>query len=204
MQAEIFAYMFPGMMVMWVFFIAQNVLADIYTERDRKTLMRLMASPVSVMTIVLSKFAHSFALCLLVEFVLIVLTSLVFGVKWGNPFWLLVVILTLNFAITGVLALLYGISKTRSAAEGLTVIVILSLGFLGGGFFPFNEMPALFQRIGEWTINRWAILSIQAVMNAKPLAEISIQILKLFLAGTITLACGVFLMKRRLEAGEGA
>lgn len=196
--------MFPGMMVMWVSFIAQNVLADIYIERDRKTLMRLMASPVSVMTIVLSKFAHCFAFCLLVEFVLIAVTSLVFGVKWGNPIELLMVILMMNFAITGLLALLYGISKTKSAAEGLTVIIILALGFLGGGFFPFNEMPALFQRIGEWTLNRWAIQGIQAVMNAKPVADISVQILKLFLTGMVTLACGVFFLKRRLEAGEGA
>ncbi|MGC9327197.1 MAG: ABC transporter permease [Candidatus Hinthialibacter sp.] len=203
MQSEIFAYLFPGMMVMWVFFIGQTTLSDIYTERDRKTLMRLMAAPVTSMHIVLSKFAHCFLLCVLVEFVLILISTFILGLHWGNPFWLVVTVIMINFALTGVLALLYGAVRHKAAAEGLTVIVILGFGFLSGSFFSFEEMPVLFQRIGEWTVNRWAILGLRSVMNAEPLSQLGWILMKMFLFGFVTMAGGIFLLKRRLEAGEG-
>lgn len=188
---------------MWVFFIGQSTLADLYVERERKTLMRLMATPVTVLQIVLSKYVYCFALSILVEFVLITLTTFVFGIDWGNPCWLLIIIVLINFAMTGVLALIYGISKNKAAADGLSVIVILFLGFLSGSFFPFEEMPAFFQRIGEWTVNRWAILGLRAVMDAKPLMDVWMIGGKLFLAGIITLSGGVFFLRRRLIGGEG-
>ncbi len=203
MQKEIFAYMFPGMMIMWVFFIAQNALADIYNERARKTLMRLMASPVTVNHIVLSKFLYSFTLCLLVEFVLILMTSLVFGIHWGSPFWLLIVVIAINFALTGVLAFLYGLAKSKAAADSLTVIFILFIGFLGGGFFPFEEMPKFFQQIGAWSVNRWAFLGIQAVMQDKSLGDLLTQVYKMLLFGTVTMMAGTMLLKWRFEKGEG-
>lgn len=188
---------------MWVFFIAQNSLADIYNERARKTLMRLMSSPVTVTHIVFSKFLYSFVLCLLVEFVLILVTALVFGIHWGNPFWLLIAVIAINFALTGVLAFLYGISKSKAAADSLTLIFILFFGFLGGSFFPFEEMPKFFQQIGSWTINRWAVLGLQAVMQDKPLADLITQVYKLLLFGTVTMSAGMALLKRRFEKGEG-
>ena len=103
MQKEIFAYLFPGMMVMWVFFIGQTAVADLYVERDKKTLMRLAGTPVTILLIVLSKFAYCFALCLLVEFVLVLVTTFLFGVDWGNPFWVFVVVCSTNFTMTGII-----------------------------------------------------------------------------------------------------
>lgn len=203
MKVEIFSYLFPGMMVMWVFFIANSVMSDIYNEFNNKTLMRMMASPISVTQIVLSKFIHSFMLSLLVEFVLIVLTTLIFGMDWGNPFWLLIAVLAINLAMTGVLAFIHGVSKTKGAADGLSVIVILFLGFLSGCFFPFESMPKLFQQIGEWTVNRWAVLSLQYVMKDKPIPDLWMQLWKLGLAGLVTLSGGVYFLRRRLTRGEG-
>ena len=49
---------------------------------------------------------------------------------------------------------------------------------------------------------RWAIVGLQAVMQSKPLAEIFTPVAKLLSMGLLTLFGGVFLLRRRMNAGE--
>jgi ABC-type multidrug transport system permease subunit len=204
MNEEIFSYMFPGLMLMWVFFIAQNTLADLYEERDNKTLMRLMSTSASVNQIVLGKIIRCFLICFIVEILLVLVTMMLFGIKWGNPFWLTVVACSMNISITGTLALVYGLMKSKDGSNAVIVIVILFTAFMSGSFFPFENMPKFLQNIGEWVFNRWGIVGIRGVMNGSSLDKILPPVMKLFAYGIVTTFLGSWFLKRRMESGEAS
>lgn len=202
MNETVFRYLFPGMMFMWVFFIAQSAMDDINHERSRKTLMRLVATPVTINQIILSKILRCFLLCYIVETILIGFTMVTFGIHWGNLGWQFLVNGACNLAITGVLALIYGLATSKNLADGMIVIFILFSSFLGGAFIPYNEMPPFLREIGEWTIPRWSIVGMQAVMESKPLSEFWLALMKLLGIGIVTTLGGGLILKRRLERGE--
>ncbi|HXK95270.1 MAG: ABC transporter permease [Candidatus Omnitrophica bacterium] len=199
---DIFNYMFPGLMMMWMIFIGQNLMADVYTESERKTLPRMLGTPVNLNQFLVSKIIRCVIVCLMAEGLLMLFTAVVFRVRWGNPFWLILVIVAANLSITGLLAVVYGLAKTKILADAITVVVGLLTAFLGGGMIPFDEMPFLMKAIGSWTFNRWSVQGLQAVMNARPLGEITIPVMKLLLFGFVTTGLGMYWMRRRFQAGR--
>ena len=179
-----------------------NPLVDLYEERDNKTLMRLMSTSASVNQIVLGKIIRCFLICFIVEILLVLVTMMLFGIKWGNPLWLTVVAFTMNMSITGTLALVYGLMKSKDGSNAVILIVVLFTAFMSGSLFPFENMPEFLQKIGEWVFNRWGIVGIRGVMNGLSLDKILPSIVKLFTYGIVTTLLGSWFLKRRMESGE--
>ncbi|MFB3785337.1 MAG: ABC transporter permease [bacterium] len=199
---EIFTYMFPGLMMMWMIFIGQNIMADVYTESERKTLPRMLGTPVTLNQFLLSKIIRCVLVCLIAEGLLIVFTAVVFRVRWGNPFWLILVIGAANLSITGLLAAVYGRAKTKTLADAITVVVALLTSIVGGGMIPYDEMPTFMKTIGAWSFVHWSVQGIQSVMNARPLGETAVPVMKLLLFGAVSISLGIYWMKHRFQAGR--
>ncbi|MEW6236506.1 MAG: ABC transporter permease [Candidatus Omnitrophota bacterium] len=202
MNENIFVYMFPGMMLMWVLFIAQNAMADIYGEQEKKTLQRMQTSPTTVNQIVISKILRCFLLCYISEGLLILFTTFVFGMSWGNLFFQILVMGAVNLAITGLLSLVYSLAKRKTQADAISLVVILFSSMLGGGMVPFEEMPVFMKAIGQWTINRMGAQGIQAIIRSEPLTKIVFPFLYSTVFGLISVMAGMHWFKRRLERGE--
>lgn len=199
---EIFAVIFPSMMIMWIFFIAQNAMADIHEEKNRKTLVRLLATTATINQILISKMLRCFLLCLISESTLIIASWLVFGMSWGNPVTLFLVLCSANLAITGLLALVYALSKSKQRADMICVIVILFSSFAGGGMIPFDQLPGFIQSMGSMTVNRWGAVAIQAVIEAQPFLNALKPTLLLFVVGGLCTLSGIMILKKQIEAGE--
>ena len=82
---EIFEVLFPGLMLMWVGFIANGVFADIFVEYKANTIARLISSGVSIWAIILSKMLRCIVVCWICELLLILFTWVVFDVRWSSP-----------------------------------------------------------------------------------------------------------------------
>lgn len=199
---EIFRYVFPGMMLMWIFFIAQNAMSDILNERSQKTLYRLLGSTASVNQVLLSKILHCFLLCLISEFLLIAATWAIYGISWGNPLTLLLILALANLAFTGIVAAVYALARSKPQADAIAVVIIMFSTFLGGGMIPFSEMPGFMQTIGNFTVNRWANLGLHVVMFTKPLIELLKPSLILLAIGLLSTLLGIVCFKKRIESGE--
>ncbi|MBI1389374.1 MAG: ABC transporter permease subunit [bacterium] len=201
MNQDIFLYMFPGTMLMWLFFIAQTSMDDINQERMRKTLMRMASAPITLSQIVISKIARSFLLCYIIEAMLVVFTTVAFGIHWGNLVMLIVVTGACNLCITGVLAVIHALMKSKNAADAIIILFIMISSFLGGAFFPYQEMPPFLRDIGYWTIIRWGILCLQGVMEGDPVTKYAQELALLFSAGAVMTGLGFYLNTRRFERG---
>jgi len=83
----------------------------------------------------------------------------------------------------------------------LSNVVIMWMCVFGGTFFPIEEMPPFMREIGRWTINYWAIDGMKAIISGASIESILGIVSGLSLCGVLTLAVGVFAMRRQLVKG---
>jgi ABC-2 type transport system permease protein len=195
---EVFQFVLPGTMYFWILFIGQGPLQEVLSEKEANTLSRLLASPVTLRQFLLSKMIRCFLLCAIVQTVLLLLSGLGFGMRWGNPAILAVVVVMSAWSMMGLLALIYSLARTREQANSISSILILGLAMLGGSMFPFEQLPAFLQAVGQFTPNRWSIVAFQSVMKAKPLADLVMPLGVLAGVGFLGGATALCLFQRQL------
>lgn len=199
---EIFEYVFPGLMLMWVCFIANGVFSDIFAEYKSNTVARMVSAGVTLWQILLSKILRCLAICWICELLLIVFTGLVFKVNWWNhPLMLFVVLTSFNVFLTGLLALVYGTAKTSESANAILVFVFMISAVVGGSFTPFENLPRVLQQIGRWSMIRLGNYGIQSLIQSRALWEAARPSLLLCGVGLLLMWLGSRLLCRRFEAG---
>jgi ABC-2 type transport system permease protein len=201
-MSEIFDVVFPGLMMTWVCFISQSAFTDLYEEHKTKTLQRLMVSSATLNHVILSKMIWCCLLSMIAEFLLILVTGIVFGMKWGNPLLLALVIFCVNLPVAGVLSMIFGFARSKKVAEMILPLIIISFAFIGGGMMPYNELPPFLRMLGEWSFIRWAVVAINAVNHAEPILTVLKICASLAAVGTVFIAIGMFMLKRNFESGD--
>jgi ABC-2 type transport system permease protein len=104
--------------------------------------------------------------------------------------------------MTGLLALIFAFCHTREQANVLSPVVLMVCAMLGGSMFPYENLPRFLQLLGHYTPNRWAVLALQGVARAKPLAELVGPVAGLVALGVLGSLLGFCLFKRRLAGGR--
>src|SRR4030042_5720206 len=140
---DVFQAVFPGLMLMWVCFIANGVFADIFEEYKAHTMSRLISSGVTLRQVLLSKMVRCVVVCWICELLLILFTGIVFGLGWRHPAMLFVILTSFNVLLVGLLSLVYGYARSTEMANAITVIVFLLAAGLGGSFIPFSGLPQM-------------------------------------------------------------
>ena len=198
---NVFIYMFPGIMYFWLFFIGQSPMQEILNERERHTLGRMLAAPVSVLEFLLSKMIRCFLLCASTQALLLVVSTFLFGIRWGNPLLLGASVLACALSVTGFLAFIYSLVKTQEQAYSFSSGIIIVCALVGGSFFPFNSLPGFLKAVGWFSPNRWGILSIQTIAWSQPLDGLVKSLIILCAIGLVGSVTAFILLYRRLTGG---
>jgi ABC-2 type transport system permease protein len=144
-----------GMAVFFLFFTAQYGAVSLLAERKEGTLARLLAAPVSRGAIVAAKSIYAFVLGAGSMAILVVATTLLMGASWGNWLGVALLILAGVFAAMGIQSVVTTLAKTDEQAAGYGSIVGVTLGLLGGTFFPLSQAPSVVQGLSFLTPHAW-------------------------------------------------
>lgn len=144
-----------GMAVFFLFFTVQFGITSLLDERRDGTLWRLVAAPIARSSILAGKLLTSFLLGLVSMVVLVVTTSLTLGAEWGEPAGVALVLLAGVLAATGVMALIATIAKTAEQAGYAQAVAALTLGLLGGAFFPVARVGGAIATLSLLTPHAW-------------------------------------------------
>lgn len=199
---EVFEMFLPGLMYFWVLFVGQGPMQEVLNEKGIHTLSRILVAPVSLPQFVLSKIIRCFLLCGLIQTLLLLASSLLFGVRWGNPFTLAMVIATSALSMSGLLAFIYSLARTSDQANLLSTIALLICAMLGGSMFPFEQLPGFMQAIGRFTPNHWGIVAFQQVLRARPVGELIAPVAALAALGVVGAAVGYHMFQRQLQPSK--
>lgn len=131
---NIMSFFAPGMAMIFLFFVMGTTARSVLTERREGTLNRVLAGPTSATGVVLGKSMAVFTLGLLSMLTVYLVTTFAFGVDWGDPIGVLLVIVAVVVAITGLSLIVTGLARNEEQAQSMTIIGTLVLALLGGTF----------------------------------------------------------------------
>jgi ABC-2 type transport system permease protein len=136
-----FAYLFPGLTVMFVYFIVAMSASALLSERETGTLRRLLTAPIPRGAILAGKMLAFMLLACMQVVVMFAVAGLIFGTPLGrSPLGLIVLTLVIAFNATALGMLVASISKTSKQADSIGVILAFVLAGLGGAL-AFSTTP---------------------------------------------------------------
>ena len=157
-------YFAAGLAVFFLFFTVQFGVSGILEEERDGTLARLLAAPIGRTSVITGKAILSFALGIISMTVLIAATSLTIevgdteigmGADWGAPVGVASLVIAGVLSAVAIMGLVASIAKTPEGAGNLGAIIAVTLGMLGGTFFPVGQGDDLLSRLSYLTPHAW-------------------------------------------------
>lgn len=150
-------YFAPAMAIMFLMILMMSPSRSILAERDSGTLDRLRSTPTSAAELMAGKMSGMMVTGLAQMAVLVAISSIVLGVRWGNPAGVALLIVLLVTSIGSMGLALSTLSKTLSNANTVGTTVLMILSAVSGNIIPRSSFPAWMQKIGYIGPNAWGI-----------------------------------------------
>ncbi|MHA0857373.1 ABC transporter permease [Paenibacillus sp. CMAA1364] len=155
----------PGYTVMFAFFTVMFAGRSFIYERNEGTFRRILSAPVNKLNLFLGKMIPNYLIGLMQTVVMFGFGHFVFGMSLGDsPFGLIFISLSMIWASTTLGMLIASLVRTESQVTGLSVLIVLTLGALGGTMVPLFIMPDLMQTIALVTPQAWALSGYQDIL----------------------------------------
>lgn len=191
------AYMAPSMALLFLMFTVTNGGRSLLAEKAQGTLARLLISPTTGAQALLGKLFGAYLTGVLQMLILTLTGSLLFGLRWGDPLGLLVLILAAVFGALGWGMLITALAQTPGQVSAVGTAVMLTFGILGGSFVQTNIMPSWFQWLSRVTPNAWGLDGFTILGLGGALADLGRPLLGLTVMGLVLAAAAIALFNRR-------
>jgi ABC-2 type transport system permease protein len=185
------------MAMMFLMYTVSHGGRSLLTERNQGTLPRLLVSPTMPAQVLGGKMIGIFLTGAAQMLVLILGTTLIFQLEWGDPLAVLVLVLAAVFGAVGWGLLLTAVTKTPGQIDAIGSALMLIFGILGGGFINTDNMPAWFRLITKISPNAWGLDGFTTLALGGGLRDIMTPILALFGMGLVLFVIAVLLFNRR-------
>jgi ABC-2 type transport system permease protein len=194
---DVLALLAPGMALMFLMYTVSYGGRTLLTERTHGTLPRLLVSPTSATQVLGGKMIGIFLTGAAQMLILILGTSLLFQLQWGDPLAVLALVLAAVFGAVGWGMLLTAIARTPGQVSAIGSALMLSFGILGGTFVNMDNMPVWFRYITKITPNAWGVDGFTTLALGGGLHDILTPVLALLVMGLLLFATAVILFSRR-------
>ena len=194
-----FGKIMSGMLIFFVFFTGANGAQSILSEEEEGTLARLFSTPILRGQVLAGKFLAIWLMILVQSAVLLVVSSLVFGIQWGEPGGLVLVVIGLSFSATGFGILLISLVKNTRQAGALIGGGLTAFGMLGGLFTTgIANLPSAFETVNLFTPHGWALRGLKILLADGSTSEVLVPVLALAGMGLAFFLAGMMKFRRRL------
>ncbi|WP_228266673.1 ABC transporter permease [Ornithinimicrobium ciconiae] len=132
-----------GQAGLFLMFTVSFGVLGLLAEREFGTLARLRSMPMNPNLVVISKVLSSFVLGVVATSLLLTVGGMLFGVSFGSPLPVAVLIVCAVIATTSLTFIVIKIAKTSEQASIIQTILAMVLGIAGGAFFPMSGAGVL-------------------------------------------------------------
>ena len=137
---------------------------------------RMLSTPITSRTIVVGETLGRFAVAMIQGVFIILVASLLFGVKWGDPLGASVLLTAFALVSTGA-AVLFGAILSNEQQAGALTPLSLGLAALGGCMVPLEVFSPTMQTIAHITPHAWAVEGFTKLIRTDAgLPDIALQI----------------------------
>lgn len=185
-------------------FIAQTVSTKTLTEKRERVFNRILLTNSNPIRFLIGKTFATFLLTwfqIIITFVIIQLLLNVFEGK-SLRFWIGFFIMFTIYALTvaGLSAIFTTMTlnmQDSNAASGLSTLIIMGFGALGGSFFPIQGLPLFMQKIGEWTPNGITQVALIEWIQFGKIEDLMVPIIALIVTFIIFIAIGLAMFPKK-------
>jgi ABC-2 type transport system permease protein len=188
--------MAPGMALLFLMYTVSYGGRSILAERSQGTLPRLLVSPTSTSQVLGGKVLGIFFTGVAQVGILILASSLFFGVKWGDTLGLVLLILAAVFGATGWGMLITALARSPGQVASIGSALMLIFGILGGSFIQLENMPPLVQTLSKITPNAWGLDGFASLALGGTLPNLVRPITALLIMGVVLFGVAVVLFNR--------
>jgi ABC-2 type transport system permease protein len=147
-----------GWAMMFLLFTLTASASSLFEEKRSGVVLRLLASPVSRLHILWSKYIYNISLGFLQLIVLFSTGALLYQIDILSNFLnLILVVVAAATACSAFGMLLAAFSRSAAQANGLGMLLILTMSSIGGAWFPTSFMPSYIQTFSKLTIVYWSM-----------------------------------------------
>ncbi len=195
-------YMLPGVGALSILILGMIAMQDLLTEKRLGTLLRQMASPLNVSTILASK-AIVGLISVAIAAVLVGLVAVLWLGARGDALGVVTLSVALVLAATGFASLVYALFPSEQRAQTVGNIILFMMSFVGGAWFPLRQAPAFITRLAPFTLHYWAVEGYRDLLfRDGSLAGMGTNAAVLAAVGIIGLALGAPLLRATLGKGN--
>ncbi|WP_129667508.1 ABC transporter permease [Phytoactinopolyspora endophytica] len=146
-----------GMLLLMTFLNALTGAASLIQSRKHGVSRRMVGTPTSISTIVVGEGAGRWSVGMFQAVYIMIASGLLFGVSWGNIPSAVVVLVLFTAVAAGAAMLVGAVMHNDEQAAGITVMVGLGLGALGGSMLPLELFGSTMRTIAHVTPHAWAL-----------------------------------------------
>ena len=199
---SVFAYILPGLTAVFLLFMADNAVRDLYREGRFGTLTRFRTIRQNLLEFILAKVLFAIVVLLIASTILLGGGSWLFGFSWRLPLPLAALCIAYAFFAAGLMAFIAGLAGKEQRADMLNTMVAMGLGLAGGCMFPAEQLPAFLREfITPYVPTQWFVVAARELQSGSA-GQVWLSALGGFLGlGLVCLWAAAALFARRLERG---
>ena len=145
--------MFPGILVMAAFFAANGQSSNFWTEKEKGTLGRWVASPNAFYAFWAAQWVTAMCLTVIVAAPIMLAGFFYLDISFEKYFTSLLWLALSGPILFAVLTLIQVLAPSRKAGGVISTLVMFPLLMAGGSFFPTETMPEFIVTISKYTPN---------------------------------------------------
>lgn len=200
-QTNYFNFLAPGLMIMIVMMSVMTGIPEaISKEKEMGTFDGMLSAPISQVSVIIGKTAalctRGFIQCIMI----LVIAMLLFGVTLqGNILLAFFMLLLGIFSFIGIGIMAISMSGDQASSTMIVNLLMFPMMFLGGVFYPIQQMPWFMQTISQFIPLTYAADAMRKIMllNAG-IGDVMTQIFILIAFGVVTMAIAVPLFRRSM------
>jgi ABC-2 type transport system permease protein len=183
-----------GFLIAFMMFSAASMTGLILKEKENRTFLRLLSSPVTARNYVLANVTFNFLVLALQVAVTLVFLRYVCGVDSGIPFGAaLAALLLFALAAVALSLLIVAFAKSSAAANAMQNLIITPTCLLAGCYFPVAIMPDSVRKIANFLPQHWLLDMVDQMQNGRSFGS---QILHLGVLIAFTVAFALIAIYR--------
>lgn len=191
----------PAIAVFFLFLASGFVARGLHAERERGTLDRLRAMPISTGTIVAAKTLAMLTVAVAEFTVVLVTMSIFYGARWGSILALGAITVALSLAVAAVAVMIGAFAHSYQAAAAIVAFVALALAVLGGNLVPLQNLPDVMRRIATFTPNGVAIRAFHDIAaNDRGVGDVAGALARILGFGVVVGTLGFARLRQTVEA----
>ena len=142
-------------LLLFLFLIALTGAVALIETRRIGVARRMLATPTSPGTVIAGETLGRVLIACVQALVIILGSALLFGVRWGQPAGVAAVVILYALVGAGAGTLVGTLFRNEQQAAGISLLLGLGLGALGGCMVPLEVFPPTMKRIAHITPQAW-------------------------------------------------